>query len=52
MNSVLYTAVVEFAFVVAERGVRDRVNPVLVTCIIYSNVGIFHCLLTGVKTHH
>jgi len=48
----LYAAVVEFAFGVVERGMRDRVNSVFVTCTIYSNVGIFYCLLTGVKTQH
>jgi hypothetical protein len=47
-----YAAVVEFAFGVVEREVREEVNPFLVTFIAYSNVRIFCCLLTGVKTHH
>jgi hypothetical protein len=35
-----------------ERGMT-RQNPRLVTCIIiYSNVGICNCLLTGMKMHH
>jgi hypothetical protein len=47
-----YAAVVEFAIGVVERAMRDRVNPLLLTCVIYSNVGIFYCLLTDVKTHY
>ena len=45
-------AVVELAFGVVERAVREEVNPVLLTCIIYSNVRVFYCLLTDAKTHH
>jgi len=51
-SMLFYAAVVEFAFDVVERGMREGVTPFFVTCIIYSNVWIFYYLLTGVKTHH
>ena len=36
-----YIAVVEFAFGAVERGMREDVNPLVVTCILYSNAEIF-----------
>jgi hypothetical protein len=45
-------AVVEFAFGIVERRMREKVNPFFVACIIYNNDGICNSLLTDVKTLH